>query len=62
MEHPGLARKSEEWVIGVVVGLSPGSKLLRLSLVLCERVFSLLHEAVSGWEQGLLGTGAPVAG
>jgi len=42
-------RKSEDWVIGVVVGWSSGSKLLRLSLVLCEKVFFLLHEAISGW-------------
>jgi len=41
--------KSEEWVIGVVVGWSHGSKFLRLTFVLCERVFTLLPEPISGW-------------
>jgi len=56
-------RESEEWVIGVYVGLRAGSKLLRMSLVLCKRVFSLLHEAVSGCMRGLLGAlWAPMEG
>jgi len=48
--HSGEVRKAEEWEIVVVVGWSPGSKLLRLSLGLCERgpsitKNSLLHAA-----------------
>jgi len=43
-------RKSENWVIGVIVGWSPGYKLLRMTLVLCEIVFSLLQRSAGALE------------